>query len=870
MKCWLSILLLVALVIIPINAIYDDELFRIDWQQSQVGNFINGPIVVNNEIITAVTDSKLFVGLDKRGILWRYDLSGEINNSGAANLVNFNDNYLVLGLNRVQGGFKLKIFGIDGLLVKEIVQPGIILNLFNLGNGNLLVISDDRVIMLDKNLKIFKEKELKFEDNNNDIKISILNNEELHLFCGNEEIILSQELELISIKKSVFESTAIKQIIGNKILLNNRNLYQFGSKSPIHAKVEALIDESNFVTSAVGTLICKSLSAINFELDISNNLKYDIVDSNIILYNWNTINVYDAETGVELNTINGSIPDFKNLKKLTTILKNDLILTVAEYFDKEIKLFENNKLVWSRDESLSNITDYTIISEHEDLSVATKELEHEENSFFINAYFYRLKSDLLKLFSKQNKVDKFDDNSKLNYFGFNKKLIILTSNNKLFAFRTERNANNDQLLWKVQLDDVYSKVESSNDLIYLFSSSTVTTVDPLNGKVTEIKRFDKKIEKIMKIDDIFYLRLKDEQNLTIIDQTQQILEPEYIIELKNNNTLVEGSIIKGTEQVKTWSYEIDSTFEEIVSLTARQDNKNENIASVGIVLGDGKVLYKYLYPNLATLAIYNHKEKSLSINLINILTGEFLFTNNHENEEIHKEEFNINVIYDENFIIYSYFSLLPTPDQKIVVIDMFESLTPNVRYSEEGRLLSSFNETILPEISTKSFIFPEKIKSLIVSRTRFGVTTKAILALLYNGQIVSIPKFLLNSRRVDMNRDLTATEKQEFMMMSYNPVIPFYDQAAVTNLRNLMIIENIDKSFEELVSTPTNLESTSIVCSVDYDIYCTRIQPSLQFDLLGNGFDKLKLIGTILVLCVGVFISQPMMKNKRLRALWEI
>ena len=68
---------------------------------------------------------------------------------------------------------------------------------------------------------------------------------------------------------------------------------------------------------------------------------------------------------------------------------------------------------------------------------------------------------------------------------------------------------------------------------------------------------------------------------------------------------------------------------------------------------------------------------------------------------------------------------------------------------------------------------------------------------------------------------------------------------------------------------PTLFESTSVICYFNNENqFCSVIQPSSSFDLLNKGFDKIKLLITIVVLFAGFIISKPFVFNKKLNAQW--
>lgn len=151
-----------------------------------------------------------------------------------------------------------------------------------------------------------------------------------------------------------------------------------------------------------------------------------------------------------------------------------------------------------------------------------------------------------------------------------------------------------------------------------------------------------------------------------------------------------------------------------------------------------------------------------------------------------------------------------------------------------------------------------------ISKTTDDITTKAIVMELENGQITYIPKLLLNARGKPAE-EMAKDKKKEFMATPYTPVIPINDNFIITHFRNLL-----PGSDSQLISIPTNLESTSIICDLGLDVFCTRITPSGQFDLMSPTFEKGKLLITIFVLLVITYFIRPSVSNKKLKSQWLI
>ncbi|GEQ67367.1 hypothetical protein JCM33374_g1031 [Metschnikowia sp. JCM 33374] len=275
----------------------------------------------------------------------------------------------------------------------------------------------------------------------------------------------------------------------------------------------------------------------------------------------------------------------------------------------------------------------------------------------------------------------------------------------------------------------------------------------------------------------------------------------------------------------------------------------------GIARYDRSVLYKYLNPNL--VSIISKGKDTLSLSLVDGITGAVIHTQQHSGETIDIDS--ICIIQNDNWVVYSMYVTSPVSEQRIVVIDLFQESK-----DVSGAPKTSF-KTANVTASTNSFIYPEKILSLASTDTKFGITVKSIIALTESGSLVEIPKYLLNSRRVDGRKMTTNDQMDDFGMLPYEPVI-HHNTFKILNHKNKL---HISKNNNKILLSPTDLESTSVVCFVnEFNEFCTVVQPSSSYDLLKSEFDKPKLILTIVALLAAYIITKPFVDSKKLNSKW--
>lgn len=125
-------------------------------------------------------------------------------------------------------------------------------------------------------------------------------------------------------------------------------------------------------------------------------------------------------------------------------------------------------------------------------------------------------------------------------------------------------------------------------------------------------------------------------------------------------------------------------------------------------------------------------------------------------------------------------------------------------------------------------------------------------------QIVSINKRLLDPRRP---RDKPTKEDMEEMLFPYAPI---------PDERRFFLTYDLDVAgIQTIITSPSLLESTSLVFSYGLDTFYSRQSPSRQFDVLSEDFSKVQLLLTMLGLGIAILISGPIVRRKRVNALWK-
>jgi hypothetical protein len=120
----------------------------------------------------------------------------------------------------------------------------------------------------------------------------------------------------------------------------------------------------------------------------------------------------------------------------------------------------------------------------------------------------------------------------------------------------------------------------------------------------------------------------------------------------------------------------------------------DHVASLGRVLGDRSVLYKYLNPYLVAITTYQKSPNTLdrgqlSIHLLDTVSGRIVYTMEHENIKVSANE-KVCIVISENWVVYSYWGWVSRIRDKddvllplISVLEMYESDVPDQRIERQ-------------------------------------------------------------------------------------------------------------------------------------------------------------------------------------------
>jgi hypothetical protein len=556
--------------------------------------------------------------------------------------------------------------------------------------------------------------------------------------------------------------------------------------------------------------------------------------------------------------------------------------------DDDWEMIRNGASAWTRPEGLAGAiaAAWADIPEAEDL-VKTLEAEahssplaayihrvnrHLNDLQYLPAYLQRLPQVLLSSILPKDKTKSDSDPVVRDNFGFHKLAVVATERGRVYVLDT---GSQGKILSSVQAVNLPAGQQwDVRGMIVNNTEGTVTIMDrdgvevtlkTMGGSVVSAKTPEKPVT----VQSTAVVESSSGRWLLAVDadgnpvSTEKHLPPNNVVVVPGAALEVKG-LAFGENNGKSvhfdaWTFR-PGAGQRITHLTSRP--RHDPVASIGKVQPDRTVLYKYLNPNMVLITAVHDVDSAVFFYLLDSVSGEILYSTSHESVDLTQP---ITSLLSENWLVYSLWSDVGKNDAtqfpkgyQLVVFDLYESPLTNDRgplgsASNFSSLQPSNNpgeEPVLPHVISQAFIIPEAISSMAVTQTKQGITSRQLLCTLpASNAIVGITRNVLDPRR-PVGRDPTPGEMEEGLM-KYNPVIEFDPKMMLTHKREVMGVKRV-------ITSPSLLESTSLVLAYGLDVFGTRVAPSFAFDVLGKDFNRVGLVLTVVALFVGVTAVAPM------------
>ncbi|KAK4453330.1 ER membrane protein complex subunit 1, partial [Podospora aff. communis PSN243] len=537
-------------------------------------------------------------------------------------------------------------------------------------------------------------------------------------------------------------------------------------------------------------------------------------------------------------------------------------------------LIRDGETAWSRPEGMSGAVAATFaeIPESEEL---VKSLEQEAHSNPLEAYIHRVKrhiDDLQYLPAYLNaipsrlisgilgtEVSTQDGKLHRDSFGFHKLAILATRRGMVYGLDV---GNQGKILWSRrafqvpkgdswQITGIHAH-ELADKVMIFGSNGDAVFLEADTGKVIDTVAAgpEKSVQSTVFVDTVSGPRLVPVGVDGKIGAVPSEDAPRQTIVTRGSDGALKGVVFaaNGSTSYETtsWIFSLPRDL-RVVNIATRA--AHEPVASIGRVLGDRTVKYKYLNPNTLVLAAADDKAHALSVYLLDTVSGQVLSASQYDGVDTGKS---VECAMAENWFVCSFFGQYTLRDNtaqslkgyQIVVSDLYESdqlnnrgpLGESTQYSTLDPMENPEGPS-LPSVVSQTFVLNAPISAIKVTQTRQGISSRHVLAYLpeLHG-IASIPRMVLEPRR-PVGRDPTPAEAEEGLMR-YSPNIEIDPKTIITHERDVVGITKI-------ITSPAIVESTSLVFAFGIDVFGTR------------GFDKVTLIGT------------PVVLKKQINSLWK-
>jgi hypothetical protein len=522
------------------------------------------------------------------------------------------------------------------------------------------------------------------------------------------------------------------------------------------------------------------------------------------------------------------------------------------YSNGQWVLHRNDELAWSRPEFLSGAVSavWAGLPEEEALAQALQEESHRN---LVSAYVHRVTRHIQDLqhfpawaqtiptrllgsvFGKSKEA--MEKVTKLDTFGFHKLVIVATEQGRLAALDV---GSRGKILWNVDL--------------HKFAPDATLRSSSLKAHRGYVEVKDASLTSPLYINSttggiISSVSPKLEESL--------ITEGQKLVAFKLLDGTLKGFLGPSTSE-PVWSFS-PAPGEHIVSYTARP--LKDPVAQIGKVLGDRRVLYKYLNPNLVLVTAVSHATRTASVYLLDSASGQLLHTMSHNDIDTSRP---IPSTISEHWFSYSL-----TTDAKsgaasrgyqLVISDLYESPLPDDRgplgatsNSSTVQPSGATGDVIKPYVLSQSYQIPAEISHMTVTQTRQGITSRELLVTVPSANgIIGIPRQVIDPRR-PIGRDPDGPEKEEGLQR-YTPAIQWDPRWTLTHKYEVI-------GLKDVITSESGIESTSLVFAYGLDIFGTRVAPSFAFDILGKGFNKISMLITVVGLFVGVIFVAPLVSH---------
>lgn len=590
--------------------------------------------------------------------------------------------------------------------------------------------------------------------------------------------------------------------------------------------------------------------------------------------------------------------------------------------DHSLLLLQQGKIVWSREDGLASIVDVSTSElPLRKEGVAVAKVEHTLLEW-LQGHILKLKGTLMlagpeDVAAIQALRLKSSVRSKItrDRYGFRKLLIVLTKGGKLYALHT----GDGHVVWSLLLPSLrksdvcqhpiavnmyqwqvpHHHVLDENPSVVIIGKCglgiddpvVLSFVDTFSGNLIESPSLSHSVVHVIPLphtdsaERCLHLMIDSNEQAHLYPKTpeaslifQNDVQNFYWYSVDIDNGIIsahaldrkcvaeEDDFCFTTRQLWSIVFPVDS--EKIIVVTARKSN--EVVHTQAKSMGDRDVKYKYISKNILFVATVAPKatggvgsvtpdESWLVVYLIDTVTGQILLRMTHLGSQGP-----VHAVFSENWVVYHYFNLRAHRYEMSVIEIYDESRADNKDIWKliigKHNLTSAVSAYFRPEVVTmsQSYFFTHSVKTIEVTSTAKGITSKQLLIGTSGDQVLALDKRYLDPRR---STNPTQAEREEGII-PLTDSLPIISQSYVTHALKV-------EGLRDIITVPAKLESTTLVFAYGVDLFFTHFAPSRTYDSLTEDFSYALLLLTIVVLVAAIFATWILSERKELRDKWR-
>lgn len=493
----------------------------------------------------------------------------------------------------------------------------------------------------------------------------------------------------------------------------------------------------------------------------------------------------------------------------------------------------------------------------------------------------------------------------LRAFGADKLVIAITSSNKLFALE----ATSSEIVWHKYLGasggcaDVKqcspsmrllpSDASPVSELLLLLPSATghrVLWVDPLSGAIKRQESLPAGTPRVNSLLPLMHHHSTEDlgtgsQPFLLIDEQRRVHllpsgseKPKQLLheqegrlfhfEVDRSTQAVQGFSVKKSGLTPLWNIELGGNGERVVA-SAVPDHREWAHVPV-YIKGDSTILFKYINKNMLAVATEDTSRPgnttALNLYVLDAVTGHILHQSN-----VPGGARPVHLVACDNWVVMHYQNPVRTRFE-VAVVELFQAKADDGPWdiifgSSKPNQTQSAHHLETPVPLQQTYVFPVGVTAMGVTATNKGITPRSIIMALTTEHLWRVSKDMVNPRRPYPQTGSSAAPAggskaagqfaptKEEMVPPYSAVLPLKAHDILTHHHPTTQVRGI-------ISSPSGLESTSLVFAYGLDLFFTPVQSAKAYDVLSPGFNYVMLYLSV-SLVVALWVSTSWLASRK-------